>query len=104
MKMPPFVNYQGECYVRANNTGIHFLSLFVDGVQFYYFSETKPIKNNTRYIKLETAINWHETEIRETKGKWKREALEMLLDARAKFKIEQKRQNKTKTEKQKNEQ
>lgn len=89
MKMPPFINYQRECYVRANNTGISFFSLLVDGVQLYYFSQTKPIKKTTPYIKLETAIDWHEIEIRETKGKWKREALEMLLDARQKFKIEQ---------------
>lgn len=81
MKPALFVIYNGECYVQAKAAGMSFVSLAIDSVDLWYF-EKKP---ETPYIKLQDAINWHEVEIRETRGKWPRMALNLLLKARKTF-------------------
>lgn len=63
-KTPFAVNKEGDTlYVKLKYSGIHPLVAMFDGISLTHFGNEK-----TAYLKVQQAINWHEKELRESKG------------------------------------
>lgn len=77
-KKSPFLEYDGELYVKVKYAGMHYLSLIVDCVPISLFGKTP-------YLKIDDAIQWHEKEIEATGGAWKRCFLDTHLKAKQDF-------------------
>ena len=59
----PFASTESCLYVKLKYSGIHFLVASCDGLPLIRFGNEK-----TLYIKVSDAINWHEKELKETRG------------------------------------
>ncbi len=75
----PFAEYEGKIYVKIQATGIHPLCLLSDGwVAIVRFKGDR----NT-YVALDQAIEWHERELKESRGRsGNRKALKALSEIR----------------------
>lgn len=86
----PLGEHNGELFIELSHTGISYLVATIDGIRLDYFDG-----DDTPFMKIEKAIEWHRKEIEETRGKGgnrkRMEQLEVILQKfrEGKVKIQQ---------------
>ena len=90
----PFACQDGILYIKLKESGILPLVAMIDALPHTFFGRSK---NAPAYITVERAITWHETELRESKGRSGRPdvlralkaALSQFQEGRTTFRFEQ---------------
>ncbi len=83
MKSTPFVTDKDDktLFIKLKYSGIHPLVVAYDGISLIFFG-----KGKTAYLTVEDAANWHEKELRDTRGRsGNQEVLALLRKALADF-------------------
>lgn len=83
VKRSPFAECEGQLFIELKYAGMHPLCAYMDGLRLYSLGKRK-----RTYLEINTAIEWHENEIKMTGGQWKDDFLKVLREAKTKFETE----------------